>query len=368
MTATTPRASRAGIVAAIIRKDFTAFTRDWFFVVISIIGLVFFALIFWLLPNTVDETITIGVTGPGIGEFLEQSTTGSDGIAVKLYSSEDALTTAVEKGDDGVAVGLAFPPDFVESMAARQPTTVSVLVTAEVPGELRDAMDSLVREIAYALAGDTLPVTELSQNEYVLGTDRSGDQVSLREKMRPLLAFFVLVIEMMTLAALIAAEIQQRTVTAIVTTPARVSDFLTAKVIAGTLLAFVQAVILLIAIRSLGANAPLMVTIVLLGALMVTAFALIAGSYGRDFISVVFWSMLFLIPLMIPAFAVLFPGTASSWVKAIPSYGLINAIVGTTSYGDGWAEALPNLAMVAAWTVVAYVIGLSILKRKVEAL
>ncbi len=359
--------SRAGIVAAIVRKDFTAFSRDWFFLVISIIGLVLFALMFWLMPNTVDETITVGVSGPGIGEALTSSGE-SQGIDLKLYPSQDALTTAIENGSDGVAVGLAFPPDFLQTMAAGQQTTVDVLVTAGVPAELRDAMDSMVREVAYAVSGETLPVTQLAQNEYVLGVDRSGDQVSLREKMRPLLAFMVLVIEMMSLAALVAAEIQQRTVTAIVTTPARVADFLTAKVIVGTLLAFVQAVILLIAIRSLGANAPLMLTILLLGALMVTAFALIAGSYGRDFITVVFWSILFLVPLIIPAFAVLFPGSASSWVKVIPSYGLINAIVGATSYGEGWSDVLPDLAMVAAWTVVAYVVGLSILRRKVEAL
>jgi ABC-2 type transport system permease protein len=358
--------SRIGIVAAIVRKDVTAFTRDWFFLVISILGLVLFAVIFWLLPNRVDETITVGVSGPSLVESLTAGE--SEGIDLVPYPSEEALTTAVDQGEDGVAVGLAFPPDFTETMAAGEPTTVDVLVTAAVSPELREAMDSMVREIAYAVAGDALPVTQLSQDEYVLGVDRSGDQVPLREKMRPLLAFLVLVIEMMSLAALVAAEIQQRTVTAIVTTPARVSDFLTAKVIVGTLLAFVQAVILLVAIRSLGANAPLVLTILLLGALMVTAFALIAGSYGRDFITVVFWSILFLVPLIIPAFAVLFPGSASSWVKVIPSYGLINAIVGATSYGDGWGDVLPDLAMVAGWTVVAYVVGLSILRRKVETL
>jgi len=74
------------------------------------------------------------------------------------------------------------------------------------------------------------------------------------------------------------------------------------------------------------------------------------------------------VPLIIPGFAVLFPGSASSWVKVIPSYGLINAIVGATSYGEGWSDVLPDLAMVAGWTVVAYVVGLSILRRKVEAL
>jgi ABC-2 type transport system permease protein len=363
------RPSRWGIMAAIIRRDFTEFTRDRFYVLISILGLVFFALIFWLLPNTVDETITVGAYGPGIEQLLElASEEGEAGLELITYNSRQALGTAVEEGEDGVAIGLAFPDDFFETMAEGRRTTVEVLVTANAPDELREAMDAFVTEIAYAVSGNGLPVTGLAQDEIVLGVDRAGDQISLRERMRPMMAFLVLLIEMMSLAGILAAELQRRTVTAVVTTPARLSDFLTAKAIFGTLLAFVQAVILMVAIRSLGTAPVLLLTVLFLGALLVTGFALIAGAFGRDFLTVLFWSLLFMVPMMIPAFGLLFPGTASFWIKAIPSYGLVEAIVGITSYGDGWAETLPDLAMVLGWTLVAFAVGLAILRRKVETL
>ncbi len=54
-------------------------------------------------------------------------------------------------------------------------------------------MESAVREIAYltAAAGeDPEQVVPDQQRTVVLGTDRAGDQVSLRDRMRPLLAFF----------------------------------------------------------------------------------------------------------------------------------------------------------------------------------
>jgi ABC-2 type transport system permease protein len=367
-TETSPRApvSHATIIGTIIRKDFQAFLRDKFYFYMSIVGLVAYVAIFWVLPDAVDEDITIGATGAGIESLLEQvAGAETGGLTIVAFDSREGLMTAVEEGDQDVALGLAFPEDFFTAIAAGETTTVSVLATADLPDELRTAMDSFIKEAAFATSGSPLPI---EYQEEILGVDRLGDQVSLREKFRPLLAFLVLLIEMMSLAGLIASEMQQRTVTAVITTPATLADFLTAKIIFGALLAFVQVVILLIAIQSLGAAPLLMLTILLLGALMVTGFALIAGAFGKDFISVLFWSMLFMIPMMIPAFGLLFPGTASVWIQAIPSYGLVEAITDTSSYGGGWAEALPNLGLVMAWTVVAFIAGLGILRRKVQSL
>ena len=226
-------------------------------------------------------------------------------------------------------------------------------------------MESFVREAAFAISGSPLPV---EFQEEILGVDRVGDQVSLREKFRPLLAFLVLMIEMLSLAGILAGEMQSRTVTAVITTPARVSDFLIAKIVFGALLAFSQVVLLSVAIQSLGQEPLLILTLLLLGSLLVTAFALIAGSYGKDFISVMFFSLLFIVPMMIPAFGLLFPGSASAWIQAIPTYGLVQGITDVTAYGAGWAESWGNLGLVAAWTVAAFVVGLAILKRKVHAL
>jgi len=92
------------------------------------------------------------------------------------------------------------------------------------------------------------------------------------------------------------------------------------------------------------------------------------GAAGRDFISMVFYSVVFVIPLMIPAMAALFPGTGAGWIRALPSYGLVQAILGVTAYGEGWADVWPDLAALAAWCAVAFAAGWVILSRKVESL
>lgn len=361
-----PRASRTSIIAAIVKKDFKAFFRERLYLFLSILGLVAYVAIFWALPENVDESITIGAAGAGIDQLLEQAAgEEAQGLSVVAFDSRENLITAVEEGEEDVALGLAFPDDFFTAVAAGRPTTVAVVATAEVPPELRTAMESFVREAAFAISGNPLPV-EFQQE--ILGVDRVGAQVSLREKFRPLLAFLVLMIEMLSLAGILASEMLNRTVTAVVTTPARLSDFLLAKVIFGALLAFSQVALLSLAIQSLGTEPVLMLTLLLLGSLMATAFALIAGSFGKDFISVTFFSLLFIIPMMIPAFSLLFPGSASFWIQALPTYGLVQGITDVTAYGAGWADTLPNIGLLLGWTALAIVVGLAILRRKVQAL
>ena len=95
---------------------------------------------------------------------------------------------------------------------------------------------------------------------------------------------------------------------------------------------------------------------------------MVAGSFGKDFLGVLFFSMALMIPLMIPAFGVLFPGTQAAWVRLLPSFGLVDAVVGVTTNGDGWGETAPALALLAAWGAASFVAGSAILRRRVASL
>jgi len=249
-----------------------------------------------------------------------------------------------------------------------RPATVTVYVDSSVPSELRTAMSAMVREITYQLAGVGLPVTQPSQELIVLGEDRAGDQVSVQETMRPLLALFVLLVESIALAGLVAVEIQARTAKALVATPATIGDLLAAKGATGTLLAFGQAALLLLLTGSFAYEPVLLLVAVGIGSVMMAGVGMIAGSSGRDFMTTLFTSIFFILPLAIPAFAALFPGTASPWVQVLPTYGLVETLVGVTTYGLSWSGALVYLAIAAAWCVALFGAGWFLLKRRVEAL
>ncbi len=386
--------SRVAIVAAIVRKDIREFSRDTLYLVLSAVGLVMFVGLFYLVPDTVDESLTVGIQQTGMDELVatyQEGADADDALDVVPIDTAEHLRAAVAGelevyrtaggeialiGPDaarpegstkvGVDIGIAFPADFVAATTAGRQPTVALFTDAAVPSEVQDAMTSFVREIAYTLSGRPLPVT---QDTVVLGTDRTGDQASMRDRMRPMLAFFVLMIETFALSSLIANEVLNRTVTAVLVTPARVGDFLAAKTIYGTLLTGGQALLLLAAIGALtpATWGPLLAT-VLLGALMFTGIGMISGAAGKDFIGTLFLTMLFVLPLLVPTFSVLFPGTAAGWVRAMPSYPIIDALNQVTAYGAGWSDIGAGLAGALAWVVVIYVIGVVVLKRKAETL
>jgi hypothetical protein len=101
---------------------------------------------------------------------------------------------------------------------------------------------------------------------------------------------------------------------------------------------------------------------------LVTGFGLFAGAFGRDFLGTLFIAFFFMIPLMIPAFGALFPGSTAAWIKVLPTYGLVEALVGVAVDGESWAEVTPVLLLLAAWSVAAFAVGALALRRRVATL
>ena len=386
--------SRLAIVGAIVRKDLVEYGRDRLWIFLTTLVLVVVIALFWILPGAVDESILLGVSGLANPVGSLGLPAAEEGLAVVPFASGADLErvvageadawrteggTLVRAPDSGepppagarkvsVAIGIAFPEGFLAATAAGERTRVTVYADGSVPAEIRESMAGLVRELAFEVAGPPLPVQAPSQVFVVLGEDRVGSQESPREGFRPLFVFMVLMMELFAMASLIAREIQERTVVAVLVTPARVGDVLAAKGLAGAASGLVQAVIVLAAINSLWPHPALLLTLLILGSVMVAGTAMLAGSSGRDFISTLFYGMVYMIPLLIPALAALFPGTAAGWVRALPSYPLVRGLVDVQVHGAGWAETLPELGVLAAWCVGLFVVGWLVLKRRVQAL
>jgi ABC-2 type transport system permease protein len=410
--------SRLAIIGALLKKEFKAYSRDTVYLALTLAMLVAVPFVFRALPDSVDETITLAVSPPvsemignakgtlkAMGATDEQLaaldeadlTEAQEGLLLLEFDDEEQMKQVIEgtleawRTEDGALVfrdkeagdgrpkdaerinldiGIGFPAGFVADVAAQKPNvTVTVYSDAGVPKEIQGAMRSFVREAAYQLAGRELPVGMPAQEEIVLGQDRAGDQVTMPERMRPMLLFMILLMETFSMASLVSTEVLQRTVTAVLVTPAKVADFLAAKTIFGTLMSLSQALIILALIGGITAqNWSLLLTVLLMGAVMFTGVALFVGSAGKDFMGQLFYAMLFTVPLLIPSFAVIYPGSVAPWVRVIPTYPIIDVLVGSTVYGATWADSWSSLAYAAVWLVVLYGAGLIALKRKVESL
>jgi ABC-2 type transport system permease protein len=356
----------AGVILAILRKDLVAFSRDRFYVFITVIGLVAFVAVYWFLPSSVDETIRLGLYQSGLDQIFDPITSAnSDALKLTTFDSPEALLEAVEDGTGGIVAGISFPQDLGDSAGGG--ATVDLLVPAGIPQEYLPLMKGMASRVAF-LASGSAPPLDLATRTVVLGTDRVGDQVSLQEQMRPLLAFFVLLMETFALASLVSVEVQMRTVTAVLATPARARDFIAAKATLGTLLALAEVLFLMALIGGFVGDIPVLLFALLLGALLVTGVGLFAGAFGRDFMGVMFLSLGLMIPLMIPAFGALFPGTAAAWIRVLPTYGLVEAIVGVTTRAESWGDIAPALLGLGAWCAALLALGTVVLRKRVETL
>lgn len=410
--------SRGAILGALLKKELIAYSRDKLYLFLTLLTLVAVVTLFWVIPDSVNESITLAVTPPvsqlieeGVDTFKQMGATDAqleeireadfseqeEGLDLVELESEEEMAAVIEgtlelwRTDSGElivrdaqadeekpadaervspGIGIAFPGGFVSDVATgAKGVKVTVYSDADVPDEIQGAMTSFVREAAYQLAGKQLPVEMPADDAIVLGTDRMGDQVSMREKLIPMLAFMILLMETFSMASLISVEVLQRTVTAVLVTPVKVADFLTAKTIFGTGLALVQGVIVLALVGAFTAqNWWLLLITVFIGAMMFTGVAMVVGSAGKDFMGQLFFAMVLTIPLIVPAASVLFPGSAAAWVRVIPTFPVLDALVNITVYDAVWADVWRSFAAGAAWVVVLYGAGILTLKRKVESL
>lgn len=410
--------SRPAIVGALLKKELKAYSRDKLYLFLTLLTLVAIVILFPFLPDSVNESITLAVSPPiesmvadakatlkAIGATDEQLaqldeadlSQEEEGLQLVEFENENEMKKVVEgrleawQTDDGelvlrdeeagdpkpkaaerlnLDIGIAFPADFIADVGSgKEDVVVTVYSDANVPEEIQGAIKSFVREAGYQLAGRELPVTMPDEQSIVLGADRAGDQVTLQEKMRPMLLFMVLLMETFSMASLVSTEVLQRTVTAVLVTPAKVGDFLAAKTIFGTFMSLGQGLIILLVIGGLTTeNWSLVLTALFMGAVMFTGVALFVGAAGKDFLGQLFYAMLFVVPLIIPTFSVLFPGSAATWVRVLPTYPIIDVLVGAFNYGATWSSSWQSLAYAAAWLVVLYGAGLFALKRKVETL
>jgi hypothetical protein len=347
------------IIGALVSKDLSLFFRKKGILAITILGLVFYLVIYFVMPNTVSETLKVGVYGPGLPPIFEQIP--EEGLEITVVDSEEELRDSVAEGK--YITGIALPEDLLDKLNSGEQPEIRLYFTPDAPEETKTAMRTLVTEMAYLITGDTLNV-EITQE--VLGQDLLGTPVPPRNRMRPLLAVMIIFMEMLGLSNLLTEEVEKRTAQALLVTPATVIDVFTAKSIAGIGLAFVQAILVMIIVGGMNINPILILVVLLLGAVLVTGLSFLVSAFARDFMSVLAWSVPFLVIMFVPALGVLLPGAITGWVKVIPSYYLVDTIHRVANYGSGWGDVWGSLLILLGYTLVIIAAGILVLRRKLQ--
>lgn len=346
------------IIRTLVAKDVTLYFKNRFFAFVTVLALVAYTVTYFLMPSTVDETLEIGLYAPAApASFVEQLT--EEGVDVIDADSEEALKEAVSAGD--YPVGVVLPADMLAKLQSGAKPQMHVYFTSDMPAEFRDMYAIVFEELAFTMQGQAL---DIDFTEEVLGPDMAGQQIPPRDRMLPLLAVFILMMETMGLASLISMEIEAGTLRALLVTPLSVEGLFLGKGLTGVGMAFVQVSLLMGVTGGLGRQPLLVLLALLLGSLLVTGIAFLMASVSRDMMSVMGWGMLALLLLAIPSLNVLLPGLTSDWIKVIPSYYLVDTVYQVVNFGAGWGDMMLNLLILLTSALVFLGLGTVVLRRK----
>ncbi|MBD3278976.1 MAG: ABC transporter permease subunit [Candidatus Aegiribacteria sp.] len=372
-------------ILSIVRKDLREFIRDRLWMVLTPLSLVVVVGIFLVLPDELSQDLTLGVypeeAASALKLIVETQRENLNSIEIVAFGNREDLAAAVlspASSDSvrSVPLGIAFPGNMLDMQLDEGTEQVDLYLSASVPPAIGRAVESGIREAGFALQAlltgrnplGNLPVSLPNIESRIVGVNRFGQNYTLRDRLRPMLVVMILFIEALALAGLVSVEIQHRTVSAVLVTPASMGDFLVAKCLTGIILAMFQAFVFLFATGPFSVNLIPVSLLILSGAMMASAVGMLSGAGGRDFLGTMFFGILLLVPMMIPAIASLFPGRSPLIIRLLPSYGLIEGAGGTIGEGLGWEFAAPHLLSTAAWAAGLLVLSFAILKRRAESL
>jgi ABC-2 type transport system permease protein len=351
------------LIGALVRKDLALFFRNRFFAVISLLGLVLYITIYYVMPDFVQDKFVLGVfpadADPAIVAALEARE-----IEVQLVDSEADLRTRVEA--DELRAGVVLPANAFETMSTGADTAITIYFPPTSPSDLDAAFTELLEivfnDVSFSLAGVDL---NIEGQEEILGVNLAGEPLPARDRLLPLFTIFILIVETYGLAALITDEIEGRTLQALLITPLTVPGVFAAKAVMGVSLAFVQAALIVAVTGGLESEPGLVLLALLLGSLLVTGVGFLIASVARDLMSVIAWGVPAIIVLALPTFTVLFPGTVGSWIRAVPSFYLIDPLHRLINFGAGLSDVAANLAILLAFGLAALWLGTVVLRRRI---
>jgi ABC-2 type transport system permease protein len=340
-----------------VPKDFSLFFRNRFYAAVTALGIITYTIIYFILPSSVNENLELGLYAPVLPpafELIQQ-----EGITIKAFDSEGMLVEAVAEGE--YAAGIALPADIMEKFASGQKPQITLYFLADAASAVQDAIEVMIRELAYLQTGQPLAIDISAQ---ILGPDKLGEQIPIRDRMRPLLAVLIIMFETMGLASLISEEVEHGTARALLVTPMTVTDLFLAKGIMGVGLAFGQAVFFMAIVGGLENQPLIILTALLLGGVLATGAGFLVASLAKDMMSVMAWGAPTIIILGIPAFGILLPGIVSNWVKVIPSFYLVDTVHRVANFGAGWGDIWSNLLILLGFNLVLVWGGILALGRK----
>ena len=351
------------MIGTLVVNDIKLFFRHRFFAIVTAIGVVFYLVIYFLLPNQVDESL-------GMAFFIEdrdiplyQRLVDEEGDYT-IFDSETEMLTALEETGD-FFVGLSLPAELTAAAARGEKVELNAYYAPGVPAEAKQIFHDVLVLVANTVNPETLTnLARFNDTQVVLGNDMTGAPLSTRDRFAPLILMLIVVIEVFGLATLLNRDVDNGTARALVTGPPRLHQFFVGKALMGMVLAFGQVLILSAVMGILGTAPLLLLTTLVLGSFLMVGLGFFIAAISKDNTSVMGWTIVFIIPMMFPGFSILLPGLSTGWMEFIPSHYFVDSLHRIINFSAGWADVAGNLTLLLLIGAGSMAVGTAAIMRK----
>ncbi len=357
---------RASIIWAIASKDILDAVKNKT-VLSNILTAVFLVAIFRLMPAllNIDGRPNVLVYDPGnsaIVTALEES----EEVDLFVYPSRERMERQLGCGDLAPVTELGFviPEGFDQAMASDRAPVLEGFVAHWTSEADAEALRSMVEERVSSELGRPLRI-EVQERRVYPQPDAGG---------LPLMTSIVLALTVTWMGVgvvphLMVEEKETRTLDALRISPAGEGEVVIAKALAGLFYCLSIAVVLLVFYRALVASWGLVVAAILVGALFAVAAGLLLGTLFEMRQQLTLWSFvlanLLLVPLFFSLLIEILPAGLVSVLSWMPAAAVGHLLRVSFSAGVPVNQYLPQLALVAGYTLLLLVaVGWALRRRR----
>ncbi len=319
----------------VLSKEFRLGPRSPVFLWVILLPVLFTLVIQVTFGSLFDPQPRLGIVDQG-SSTITTAVQGMEGIDLTLLDNADDLKAQVEA--DNLDAGLVLPAGFDDQVRSGGRPPLEFYVGGESLASNRIILAVTTVDLVREIEGSTPPV-----DVAVVALGDEGLPIAVR--MVPFIMMYALVVAAVFLPAFsIADEREKGTLNALIVTPVKLSEVITAKGFLGVILALAMTVFTLFLNNALGANPLALFVVLLFGSILCVEIGLIFGTVSRDSTAVFALIKGTGILLIGPTAFYIWPDWPQWIGKLFPTYWVINPIFEVTlnnaGLGDVWVELL----------------------------
>ena len=303
----------------LIKKDTVTAYRNYYFLIVVAVALLFALLIRFVVPEDTSVKATVFYSTNYSGELRTQlyetigqskdinqnivSVASREEIIGKMKENTNSFGMFIKQGDIRPTIEFIF--QGYENEQSRNTLIIAM-------------KDSLSGKTAENLKIDTILLKENISRD--MNIPMNKNILPLFLLMEPAMLGFVLI------ASLIFMEKEEGTIRAYVTTPGKIPEYLASKIAVMVLLGIISTLIGSLIVVGFNADYLSLLALVIVSGIFFSALALILASFFENISQSIIWLIVISIMLSLPIVSYFLPSFAPIYIKILPTYSMMFAI------------------------------------------